>query len=137
MSSSSENEVAFPDFFPAAQNDFAARMDWSVQTSFSSANHPPLIRIEGKKELKAQPGQTIHMKAVVSDPDGDEYSIKWWQFRKRSEEPVLSFTGKKGVTVKVKVPDGASPGQTVYVVVQAEDRRKTPLTRYQILQIEL
>jgi hypothetical protein len=137
MSASKENAVAFPDFFPAAQNDFAARMDWSVQTSFSAANHPPLIRIEGKKKLKAHPGQTIQMKAAVSDPDGDEYTLNWWQFRKRSDEPVLSFTGEHGVKAEVKVPDGASPGQTFYVVVQAEDRRKIPLTRYQILQIEL
>ena len=32
---------------PAAQNDFAARMDWCVQSAFGGANHAPVARVDG------------------------------------------------------------------------------------------
>lgn len=137
MSVSNENAVTFPNFFPAAQNDFAVRMDWSVKKRYSSANHPPVIRIEGAKIIKARPGQTIQVNAFVSDPDGDVCVLSWWQFRKHKNEPFLSISGEHGLTATLKVPDEAAPGQTLYVVVEAEDKGVIPLTRYQTLQIEL
>jgi hypothetical protein len=38
---------AYPDFFPAAQQDFAARLKWSVTPKYADANHEPVIKIEG------------------------------------------------------------------------------------------
>jgi len=68
-----------PDFFPAVQRDFAARLKWSVTPRFSDANHEPKVRIKGPLNVSAHPGETIRLLGKVSDPDGDSVRVKWWQ----------------------------------------------------------
>ena len=75
-----KNANAYPDFFPAAQRDFAARLKWSVTSKYSDANHAPVVEIEGPLNILASPGETIRLNGNVSDPDGDKVSVKWWQF---------------------------------------------------------
>ena len=74
-------EQAYPDFFPAAQNDFAARLKWSVTAQYKDANHEPVVKIEGPLNILASAGQKIRLNGAVSDPDGNAISITWWQFR--------------------------------------------------------
>jgi hypothetical protein len=73
--------AAYPDFFPAAQLDFAARLKWSVTPKYANANHAPVIKIEGPEVLTAAAGEKIRVNAAVSDPDGNTVSTKWWQFQ--------------------------------------------------------
>ena len=37
-----KEQMGFPDFTPAVQNGFAARMAWSVTPSYKDANHDPV-----------------------------------------------------------------------------------------------
>jgi len=50
-----KNGNTFPDFFPAAQRDFAARLKWSVTSRYSDANHAPVVLIEGPLFVLASP----------------------------------------------------------------------------------
>ncbi|MES1219257.1 MAG: DUF1593 domain-containing protein, partial [Bacteroidota bacterium] len=75
------NKNAYPNFFPAAQQDFAARLKWSVTPKYSGANHSPVVQIEGPLNVLASPGETIRLNGTVSDPDKDNVSIRWWQFQ--------------------------------------------------------
>jgi hypothetical protein len=52
-------------FMAAAQNDFAARLQWSVTPRFSNANHPPMVSIKGQSEISARPGDTVPLKGEV------------------------------------------------------------------------
>ena len=51
----------YPDFFPAAQRDFAARLKWSVTDKYADANHAPVVKIEGPLNILGYPGETIKL----------------------------------------------------------------------------
>jgi hypothetical protein len=61
----------------AYQNDFAARMDWCIKP-YKEANHPPVARIKGDKEVTLRVGESITFDASESsDPDGDQLKFQW------------------------------------------------------------
>jgi hypothetical protein len=121
----------FPDFFPAAQRDFAARLKWSVTPKYSGANHPPVIKIEGPLNILAAPGETIKINGAVSDPDKDKVATKWWQFQVGTYPGKLSISNADSPQVKVLVPKDAVAGQTIHVVLEATDNGSPSLTAYQ------
>jgi hypothetical protein len=64
----------------AFQNDFAARMDWTVK-DFRHANHPPVVSLIQPLQITAKVGETIILDARKSrDPDGDKLSYKWFHY---------------------------------------------------------
>jgi len=131
LSTLNKKANAYPDFFPAAQQDFAARLKWSVTPKYSGANHAPVVKIEGPLNVLASPGETIKLNGAISDPDGDKVSIKWRQF------PVGTYPGKISISnadmtqVKVPVPKDAVSGQTIHVILEVTDSGSPFLTGYQ------
>lgn len=69
----------------AYQNDFAARMDWTVK-DFAHANHNPILTVNGKPGTGAigmdvDAGQTVTLDAAGSnDLDGQKLHYKWWVY---------------------------------------------------------
>ena len=122
---------SFPNFFPAAQQDFAARLKWSVTPKYSDANHEPLVMIEGPLEVLASAGQTIRLNGLVSDTDQNKVSIKWWQFKVGSYLKDVNISNPTSLQPKVTIPTDALPGQTIHIILEATDDGKPPLTRYQ------
>jgi hypothetical protein len=57
-------------WIPAAQNDFAARLDWCVK-DFKDANHPPVARVKGSLQRDVKAGDTVRLEATATDPDGN------------------------------------------------------------------
>ena len=129
--SSNRNTIDYPNFFPAAQNDFAARMKWSVTPKFSDANHEPIVKIEGPLQVVASAGETIRLNGNISDPDGNKLSIKWWQFKVGTNDKDISIQDQTSTRCRVTIPTDARPGETIHVVLQATDDGKPALTRYQ------
>ena len=91
----------------ALQNDFAARMDWTVK-EFAAANHPPVAVINGAGGtapvyLAARVGETIDLRAdASSDPDGDKLSYHWFQYSEAGYVP-----GKGRAALEILVPRAA------------------------------
>ncbi|HZH60882.1 MAG TPA: nucleoside hydrolase-like domain-containing protein [Metabacillus sp.] len=86
------NGVASKDYsssrwFGAAQRDFAARMQWTVTPEYKDANHHPVVEVVGLENTVVRPGQTITLKAVVKDPDGDHLTGHWWQYEEAGTYP--------------------------------------------------
>jgi len=135
MSSVTEqlNKIAagYPDFFPAAQQDFAARLKWSVTPKYSDANHAPVVEIEGPLNVFASPGATVRLNGTVSDPDGDKVAVKWWQFQVGTYPGKITLSNANTAQVKVTIPKDAVPGQTIHVVLEATDNGTPALTTYQ------
>ena len=119
-------------FFAAAQNDLAARMQWSVTPRYGDANHPPQVRIKGPRALSAAHGSTIQLRGEVSDPDHNEISVTWWQYNDAGTYPGdITLSNPSALTTTFRVPDDAKAGQTIDVILEATDNGTPALTRYQ------
>ncbi len=130
-SGSDSSRSSYPDFFPAAQRDFAARIKWSVTPKFADANHAARITVEGPLNILASPGETIRLNANVTDPDGNIVTVKWWQFRVGTYPGKVEISNKNSLQAKVPIPENAVPGQTIHVVVEATDNGSPAMTSYQ------
>lgn len=122
----------------ALQNDFAARANWCV-ASFTSANHPPVVKVNGLNR-KVQPGTVIMLSAKGSkDPDGNKLSYSWWQYTDAgtSKEQIVIRSDKKQDTW-ITIPSSAEKGKTIHLICEVNDNGSPKLTRYQrvVLQIE-
>jgi hypothetical protein len=82
----------------AYQDDFAARMDWSIK-DFAHANHNPEVVVNGSHgtsalEIDGTVGQTMTLDASgSSDPDGQSLSYRWFLY------PEAGLTGTHGADV--------------------------------------
>jgi hypothetical protein len=118
------------------QMDFAARLLWSVTPDFDAANHEPTARVpQSKLDIDVTPGQRVQLVGVAKDPDGDDVTSKWWQYREAGTYPGVVTVTKKGSghspAAQFVVPQDAKPGQTIHLIFEVEDDGTPPLTSYQ------
>ena len=96
----------------AYQNDFAARMDWTIK-DYAHANHSPKLVVNGQPgkaplELTADAKQTITLDATGSrDPDGNSLHYKWWVYEE------AGLTGTHGADVAIRNPTAPQTQITV------------------------
>jgi len=140
----------------AFQNDFAARMDWTIK-EFAHANHNPAAVVNGNPgtapiEIEATAGRTITLDASGStDPDGQSLSYRWFLY------PEAGLTGRQGADVSLSghslpiakivakspcrprwLPLGPCQGSGVmHVIVAVTDNGKPPLTSYRRVIIKV
>ncbi len=127
-----ETGPPFPNFWPQAQLDFAARMKWSVTQKYEDANHEPTVRVDGPLERKVMPGDKVLLKGNVADPDNNAISTTWWQFKAAGTYPGdVPINHKDSPSIEVIVPADATAGQTIHLVLEATDQATPALTRYQ------
>jgi hypothetical protein len=114
----------------AFQNDWAARADWCVRP-YRDANHAPVVSLAGPKDVQAAPGSSVKLSVDCADPDGDQLTYSWWQYREPS-----TYKGEAAVrdankaTASMQVPANAKPGETIHLIGEVTDSGKPPLTRY-------
>lgn len=125
-------------FISAAQNDMAARIQWTLTPQYSKGNHPPLVRISGGNTLEARAGQTVKLAGIVSDPDGDKVSTSWWQYvEEGTYNGVVNITKIRNNNAIVVIPADAKDGQTISIILQGTDDGEFPLTRYDRIMIRV
>jgi Protein of unknown function (DUF1593) len=96
----------------AFQNDFAARMDWTVK-DFAHANHNPTVVVNGQAgtspiEFEAKAGETIALDAKgTADPDGQSLTYRWFLY------PEAGLAGTHGAEVSLSGEDGPVAQVTV------------------------
>lgn len=125
-----------PNFVPAAQDEFAARLRWSVTPTFAGTNHPPSVRLRSNPRVNARvnarAGETIRLEGVATDPDGDRLRVKWWQWEDVDTYPGrVSIANPEKLATTVQIPGDAHPGQTIHLVLEATDDGVPAMTRYQ------
>jgi len=135
MNRQANKNVAYPDFFPAAQLDFAARLKWSVTPKYANANHAPVVKIAGPQVVLAFAGEKLRISAAVSDPDGNAVSVKWWQFKTGTDDKNITIVNPTSLQTDVSIPKDATPGQTIYLILEATDNGSPAITRYQRVNI--
>ncbi|GAB3319891.1 DUF1593 domain-containing protein [Larkinella ripae] len=125
-----EKDSVYPNFFPQAQRDFAARLKWSVTAKYANANHAPVVRIEGPLTVLASAGEKIRLNGAVSDPDGHTVSISWWQFQVGSYPGKVTISNPASAQAEVLIPADAVGGQTIHLILEASDTGTPALTSY-------
>ncbi|EMI25836.1 protein containing DUF1593 [Rhodopirellula europaea SH398] len=108
-------------------NDFAARMDWSITSKFSEANHHPVAILNGDTtrdvlELSVASGESVSLSAAgTDDPDNDSLTYSWSIY----EEPAtykgaVAIDGPSDPTARISVPADAS-GKNIHVILEVHD----------------
>lgn len=121
----------------AYQNDFAARMDWTIKP-YAQANHPPIAKLNHANRLAARTGDRVALSAERStDPDGNPLNFGWFNY---GEPGTLAFSNSRtGAPLKIEdantsaawfvAPKVAKP-ETMHVILAVTDQGAPPLTRY-------
>lgn len=132
----------------AYQNDFAARMDWTIR-SYEDANHPPVVKLGHADRLTAKKGDVVQLSAEgSSDPDGDALSYQWFCYGEVGS--FLCSSGTSGQPVPIQGFDQINasfivptrtvmpPGVgTMHVVLAVTDHGTPRLTRYQRVIVDI
>lgn len=116
------------------QNDFSARADWCITNSYDKANHAPSLTVEGGTDVTAAAGETVKLKAIASDPDGDYVTVKWNHYSDADTyrgEAGLTLKGAASDMVSFTVPTDAQSGDKIHLIAQAQDEGEHTLTHYQ------
>lgn len=120
----------FPDFFEAAQNDFAARLTWSNTSIFKNANHAPVLQVVGKTQYELHAGGQIEIEFAATDPDKNSLIQNWYQLKLPNQEKTLIIKPVSEKKILVKIPDDLIPGHEFHVIGQVTDNGIPQLTRY-------
>ncbi len=122
----------------AYQNDFAARMDWTIKP-YAQANHPPVARLQHPNQLTARSGERVELSAEGStDPDGHTLAYDWFHYGEPGT--LLLSSGRTGAPLRIEdaksikasftAPTVTRP-ETLHIILAVTDQGTPPLTRYQ------
>ena len=140
---SKEGSEAIKRWSKGYNNDFAARMDWSISSSYEDANHHPIAVLNGDKtrqiiKVKAKAGSSIKLSAKGSfDPDSDSLTYKWSFYNEPS-----SYTGTVAIedytysSAKVLIPEDAAD-KNIHIILEIHDNGIPNLYAYRRLIIEV
>ena len=117
----------------AYQNDFAARIDWSIKT-YAEANHPPVAKLAHDNELRVVSGDTVLLNASPSsDPDNNTLSYEWIYYREvgtYESKSAIKINNAKNVLASFVAPKVNKP-ETIHIILALTDNGMPALTRYQ------
>ncbi len=133
---STESANAIKRWRPAYDNDFAARMDWSITSNFSEANHHPVAVVNGDSsrrvlEVSVTPGATVDLNAVgSSDPDSDVLTYEWSFYQEPSSyKGDVERVGATAAAAKLLIPANAS-GKNLHLILKLHDDGNPSLYAY-------
>ncbi len=118
-------------WLPALQNDVAARMDWTVTSTYAEANHTPVAALVHPDDLMVTSGDTVHVDArPTHDPDGNALTYQWWIYPEAGsyagEVPVHLADSPQAYLI---APDVPRP-QTLHLILTIKDDGTPSLTAY-------
>jgi hypothetical protein len=112
----------------AAQNDFAARLDWCAM-DFDRANHAPVAKFNGTTsddsplvKINLAPGDTVTLDATGSrDPDDDALSYNWWVYNGvGTYEKLLRIEDDAKAKASFKAPSDAV-NKSIHIMLEVTD----------------
>lgn len=115
------------------QRDFAARMDWCVQT-YAAANHPPVPALGHPAVFTVKSGDIFSLDASgTTDPDGDNLSYWWFQYPEagtyKKEIPIGFISDNLYNLHTIKAPQVDKP-ETAHFILKVTDKGTPALSRY-------
>jgi hypothetical protein len=124
-------------------NDFAARMDWSITNKYEDANHHPEPVFNGDKtrqvlELTTTVGSIIELSADgSSDPDHDSLLYSWFFYKDPGSYPGnIIIQNSSSATAKLEIPRDAV-GKTIHIILEIHDDGSPNLYAYRRIIINV
>ncbi|MXP45749.1 DUF1593 domain-containing protein [Altererythrobacter sediminis] len=113
------------------QNDFAARMDWTVKTP-ADANHPPVVRLAHPDRVTVRSGDTVPLSALgTTDPDGDSLSYQWFQYPEAGTYPkTIEMWGAENLYARGFTAPVVDRPSEAHFILKVTDKGTPALTRY-------
>jgi len=162
----SSNHASIWRWRDAFQNDFAARIQWTLTHDLKKANHHPVICINDAVgiqpvRIEAEAGTTITLDASKTyDPDeNDKLTFTWyhyrdptatqWQVDDEVVELKIEKTVEEGNIVKVTLPppekcavdrtskQPVAKGQLLHLILEVTDNGVPALTSYRRILIQV
>lgn len=134
----------------AYQDDFAARIAWTLTPKYGNANHAPVAVLNGDTgfgpvRLSAHFGEAVKLSADgTHDPDKNKLTYKWWIYPEAGTpavEPKLSIPDPQHAVLTVPAPTTSYPGlsaaREVHVILEVWDDGAPALVAYRRAVIEL
>jgi hypothetical protein len=141
----------------AFQNDFAARIGWTMQP-YAKANHPPSVIVNGSAgdeplRLTGHTGSQLELDAAASsDPDRQRLDFEWFAYpeagfagtapsatlhirRPTSPRPVVTVTARCALAWLPLLP--CPQTNSVHLILAVTDRGTPKLTRYRRIIVEV
>ncbi len=127
-----KTDNAYPQtrWIKALQLDFAARADWCVK-AFADANHAPVVQLTHAEQLKINPGETISLSGMATDPDGDSLKYSWWHYKEAGTymgDVIISDSETANPSLKVSMD--IKKDETIHVILEVTDDDFPQMTRY-------
>ena len=115
----------------AFQNDFAARMDWTMTDNYKHANHPPIVKLNHPDRMKVIEGQKVLLNAFGSyDPDGDSLEYTWMYYKEAGtfsgDVSIMDCNSETAYFIAPKVNEEAE----IHIILSVRDKGTPALTRY-------
>lgn len=127
----------------AYNNDFAARMDWSVTSNYKDANHHPTAVVNGDKtrqvlKTTASAGSSLELSAAGStDPDGNTLTYSWTFYKEPSSyDGTVTIQNSSSSSTNVEIPKEAR-GKTIHVILEIHDNGTPNLYAYRRMIINV
>ena len=111
-------------FLRAFQEDFAARAQWCAHEP-AACNHAPVIT-DVCPDVTVAAGETVHLTAAASDPDGDELCCRWSLF---AADGTAAWE-EASLQANFAVPADAAPGAHYVLTLTVRDKAARPMTSY-------
>jgi hypothetical protein len=128
---------------PAYDNDFEARMDWSVSSNYADANHHPVAVVlnDTNRSVLALPAsagsQLVLDAAGSSDPDADGLSYSWLFYAEASSYAgAVTIENATNASATLSVPKDAA-GKTIHIVLELHDDGAPNLYAYRRLIVSV
>ncbi len=124
-------------------NDFAARMDWTITGDYTKANHHPIAVLNGDKtrevlKMQATPGSILELRSVGSfDPDGDALNYSWSCYKEPGTyDGTLNIWDSTASKAKLEIPMDAD-GKTIHIILSIHDDGDPNLYAYRRLIVNV
>lgn len=138
----SGNQASVYRWRAAFQNDFAARIAWSLD---DRANNAPVVVAQGVAGLapvriQAKSGEMVALDAGgTADPDGDALDLSWWQYREVGGipgQPPIAIADPGGPHASFVAPP-VKASTDLHIILEVRDRGTPPITRYRRIIVEV
>lgn len=126
-----DNKKSLRIWITDVNRDFEARMDWCVAEKYEEANHKPVVQIKGELDRTVSSGETVTLDGNgTKDPDGDEISFKWWQYKEAGSYNGLVDLQDAEKARTIFIAPQVSKPETIHIILEVTDNGDPVLTSY-------